>query len=152
MLNSELGTKSKIARELVQGAVFEKSDIEKKAQQQKAEPLVQMNSSCPASRRVHPLFVPELLLNSRSVAKFFYPAAWTSSRNTFKNVSFPTACGITQRFRFSNRNVFLQIWAVSGEKSTGPTEAHEQPPTTSKISRSAVRFGLVERVVSPHAT
>jgi len=94
VLNPELGTKSKIARELVQVAVFEKSDIEKKAQQQKAEPLVQMNSSCPASRRVHPLFVPELLLKSRSVAKFFYPAAWTSNRNTFKNVSLPTACGI----------------------------------------------------------
>ena len=45
MLNPELGTKSKIARELVQGAVYEKSDIEKKAQQQKAELLVQMNSS-----------------------------------------------------------------------------------------------------------
>ena len=56
-----------------------------------------MNSFCPASRRVHPLFVPELLLNSRSVAKFFYPAAWTSNRNTFKNVSLPTACGIADR-------------------------------------------------------
>ena len=73
--------------------------ITKKARQQKATHgatelvLYQQTETCIR------FLLPSFLRNSRSVVKFFYPAALTSNLTTFKNVSLPTACGINRQYQ-----------------------------------------------------